>query len=90
MVNKNWVLISKIQDIAATRAFMLRVAKKEGWNVATDIRDFFDKDPIEAFFKKICLVPDSWQKISLRIDTKPEASVLSFLIHLENRFLLAL
>ncbi|CAG8738964.1 24858_t:CDS:2, partial [Gigaspora margarita] len=52
MVNKDWVLIGKIQNIAATRALMLRVAKKE--------------------------VTDSWQKISSRIDTKPEASVLSF------------
>ncbi|CAG8795725.1 25271_t:CDS:2 [Gigaspora margarita] len=52
MVNKNWVLIGKIQNVAATRVFMLRVAKKECWNVATDIRDSFDKDPIETFFQE--------------------------------------
>ncbi|CAG8852825.1 5362_t:CDS:2, partial [Gigaspora margarita] len=52
IVNKDWVLIGKIRDIAATRAFMLRVMKKE--------------------------VPDSLQKISLRVDSKPEASVSSF------------
>ncbi|CAG8838927.1 41823_t:CDS:2, partial [Gigaspora margarita] len=52
IVNKDWVLIGKIQNVAATRAFMIRVAKKEGWNVATNIRDSFDKDPIEAFFQE--------------------------------------
>ncbi|CAG8843926.1 34928_t:CDS:2, partial [Gigaspora margarita] len=51
-VNKNWVLIGKIQNVVATKAFMLRV--------------------------KNCLVTDSWQKISLRVDTKPEASVSFF------------
>ncbi|CAG8850037.1 26200_t:CDS:2, partial [Gigaspora margarita] len=50
--NKDWVLIGKIRDVVATRAFMLRIMKKE--------------------------VPYSLQKISLRVDSKPEASVSSF------------
>ncbi|CAG8836763.1 43997_t:CDS:2, partial [Gigaspora margarita] len=65
--NKNWVLISKIPNIAATRVFILRVAKKEDWNVATDIRDSFDEDPMEAFFQKKLLkqVPISISKIGV-------------------------
>ncbi|CAG8814150.1 287_t:CDS:2, partial [Gigaspora margarita] len=47
-MNKDWVLIDKIWDIAATRAFMLRVMKKEGWNMVADIRDPFEKVLIEA------------------------------------------
>ncbi|CAG8811792.1 35894_t:CDS:1, partial [Gigaspora margarita] len=65
-------------DIAASRAFMLRIVKKEGWIVAANIRDPFDKDPMEAFFQKNCLVPDSWQKISSRVNSKSKVSVSSF------------
>ncbi|CAG8672411.1 11752_t:CDS:1, partial [Gigaspora margarita] len=36
----------------ATRVFMLRVVKKECWNVVADIRNPFDKDPIETFFQE--------------------------------------
>lgn len=30
MVNKDWEVIGNVRDMAATRAFMLRVANKEG------------------------------------------------------------
>ncbi|CAG8736157.1 15227_t:CDS:2, partial [Cetraspora pellucida] len=37
---------------AATRAFMLRVASKEGWNIAAGIRDTLDDDPIEVYLQE--------------------------------------
>ncbi|CAG8469340.1 34179_t:CDS:2 [Gigaspora margarita] len=65
-------------DIAATKAFMLRVAKKKFWNVATNIRDPFDEDPIEAFFQEKLLSTRQLAKISSRVDNKPKALVSSF------------
>ncbi|RIB28598.1 hypothetical protein C2G38_2157588 [Gigaspora rosea] len=47
LVNRDWEMIGKVHDVAATQAFTLRVAKKEGWNVAAGIRDLLDDDPIE-------------------------------------------
>ncbi|CAG8842844.1 831_t:CDS:2, partial [Gigaspora margarita] len=78
IVNKNWVLISKIWNIAATRVFMLRVAKKEGWNVVADIKEPFDEEPMEALFQEKLLSTRQLAKISSKVDTKSEASVLSF------------
>ncbi|CAG8587957.1 6863_t:CDS:2 [Gigaspora margarita] len=54
-----------ILDVAATRAFMLRVAKKERP---------FDEDSIEAFFQEKLLSTRQLAKISSRVDTKPKAS----------------
>ncbi|CAG8803843.1 34119_t:CDS:2 [Gigaspora margarita] len=65
-------------DVADTRAFMLRVAKKEGWNMVADIRNPFNEDPIKAFFQEKLLSTKQLAKISSRVDTKPEALVLSF------------
>ncbi|RIB05174.1 hypothetical protein C2G38_2220390 [Gigaspora rosea] len=52
LVNRNWVMIGKVHDVAATRSFMLRVAKKEGWNVAAGIRDPLNDDPMDVFFQE--------------------------------------
>ncbi|CAG8848392.1 44259_t:CDS:2, partial [Gigaspora margarita] len=78
IVNKDWVLISKIWDIAATRVFMLRVTKKEGWNMVADIKDPFDEEPMKALFQEKLLSTRQLAKISSKVDTKPEVSVLSF------------
>ncbi|CAG8777979.1 13260_t:CDS:2 [Cetraspora pellucida] len=37
-------------SLEATRAFMLRVANKERWNVAASIKNPANDDPIEAYF----------------------------------------
>ncbi|CAG8566091.1 12638_t:CDS:2 [Cetraspora pellucida] len=50
--SRNWDLIIKARDVVATRAFMLRVASKEGWNIAAGIRDPLDDDPMEAYFQE--------------------------------------
>ncbi|CAG8439418.1 17263_t:CDS:2 [Cetraspora pellucida] len=50
--NKNWDLIVKTKDIAATKVFILRVTNKEEWNIAAGIRDPFENDPMEAYFQK--------------------------------------
>lgn len=34
MMSRDWDLINKVQDVAATRAFALRVVNREGWDVA--------------------------------------------------------
>ncbi|RIB01046.1 hypothetical protein C2G38_2232062 [Gigaspora rosea] len=47
LVNRDLEMIGKVRDVAATRAFTLRVAKREGWNVAAGIRDLLDDDPKE-------------------------------------------
>ncbi|CAG8813255.1 35212_t:CDS:2, partial [Gigaspora margarita] len=39
-----------------------------GWNIATDVRDSFDEDPMEAFFQKKLL--SNRQLISISIGTK--------------------
>ncbi|CAG8821741.1 32831_t:CDS:2, partial [Gigaspora margarita] len=54
----HWIeLIDKVQNVAATRAFMLKVANKKGWNMASEIRDPFNEDPIEAYFQERWQVP---------------------------------
>ncbi|RIB12582.1 hypothetical protein C2G38_2200265 [Gigaspora rosea] len=52
LVNRDWEMIEKVRDVAATRAFTLRVAKREGWNVVAGIRDPLDNDPMEVFFQE--------------------------------------
>ncbi|CAG8446014.1 4009_t:CDS:1 [Cetraspora pellucida] len=50
LISKEWDFVVKARDVAATRAFMLRVANKEGWNVAAGIKDPANDDPMEAYF----------------------------------------
>ncbi|RIB12450.1 hypothetical protein C2G38_24343 [Gigaspora rosea] len=52
LVNRDWEMRGKVRNVAATRAFTLRVAKREGWNVAARIRDLLDDDPMEVFFQE--------------------------------------
>ncbi|CAG8852930.1 18520_t:CDS:1, partial [Gigaspora margarita] len=37
MVNRDWSLIDKAREVAVTRAFVLRVAVREGWDVAAEM-----------------------------------------------------
>ncbi|CAG8575269.1 10106_t:CDS:2 [Dentiscutata heterogama] len=39
------------EKVVATRTFMLRVAKREGWSVVAEIRDSSDNDPMDAYFQ---------------------------------------
>ncbi|CAG8632580.1 45410_t:CDS:2 [Gigaspora margarita] len=48
MVNRDWNLIDKAQNVIATKAFLLRFVDREGWDMAVEIRE----NPIEAFFKE--------------------------------------
>ncbi|CAG8840974.1 11770_t:CDS:2, partial [Gigaspora margarita] len=51
VIGQNWEAVAKAREIVATRAFMLRVAKREGWSVAAEIRDSSDDDPMDAYFQ---------------------------------------
>lgn len=51
-MNRDWKLIGKVRDVVATRAFMLRVVKKDEWNVVAEIRDPLDDDPMKVFFQE--------------------------------------
>ncbi|CAG8844014.1 4334_t:CDS:2 [Gigaspora margarita] len=39
-------------DVAATKAFVLRVVNREGWDIGAEIKDPLDKNPIEIVFKE--------------------------------------
>ncbi|CAG8540708.1 18040_t:CDS:2 [Cetraspora pellucida] len=44
--------IVRAREIAYTRAYMLRVANKKGWDVASALKDPASEDPLEAFLKE--------------------------------------
>lgn len=73
-------MIGRVRDVAATRAFMLRVAKKEGWNVAAGIKDLLEDDPMEVFFQeKLASARQSARNNRPRRDEKSEMLGASFL-----------
>ncbi|RIB02128.1 hypothetical protein C2G38_2228679 [Gigaspora rosea] len=75
LVNRDWEMIGKARDVAATRAFTLRVAKKEGWYVAAGIRDLLDDNPMKVFFqKKLASARQSARNNRPRWDRKSEMS----------------
>ncbi|CAG8586154.1 24609_t:CDS:2, partial [Cetraspora pellucida] len=45
-------LIAKARDVAAIRAFMLKVANKERWNIAAGFRYLLEDNPMEVYFQK--------------------------------------
>ncbi|CAG8820685.1 33959_t:CDS:2, partial [Gigaspora margarita] len=51
LINRDWEGVLKAREVVATRAFMLRVAKREGWSVASEIRDSSDEDPMDVYFQ---------------------------------------
>ncbi|RIB05021.1 hypothetical protein C2G38_2282038 [Gigaspora rosea] len=76
---KNWEMIGKVRDVAATRAFTLRVAKREGWNVVAGIRDPLDDDPMEVFFQeKLASARQSTRNNHPRWDRESEMSDVFF------------
>ncbi|RIB25720.1 hypothetical protein C2G38_2138637 [Gigaspora rosea] len=74
LVNRDWGMIEKVRDVAATRAFTLRVAKKD-WNMVAGIRDPLDDDPMEVFFQeKLASARQSAKNSRSRWDEKSEVS----------------
>ncbi|CAG8571762.1 2655_t:CDS:2 [Gigaspora margarita] len=65
--------------MSSVRAFMLRVAKKESWNVAVGIRDLLDDDPMEVFFQEnLASARQSAKNSHPRQDDKSEMLRVSF------------
>ncbi|CAG8614332.1 1725_t:CDS:2, partial [Cetraspora pellucida] len=85
--NKDWDLIVKARDVTATRAFMLRVANKERWNIVAGIRDLLEDDPIEAYFQeRLANARELARNKRARLGSKPKmnAAFTGWLIGLGN------
>ncbi|CAG8812107.1 21171_t:CDS:2, partial [Cetraspora pellucida] len=50
ILSNDWDMISKAREVVVMRAFVLRIANREGWNIAAEIGDKSSNDPMEAFF----------------------------------------
>ncbi|CAG8796471.1 1079_t:CDS:2, partial [Cetraspora pellucida] len=75
LIGKEWDFVIKVRDVAATRAFMLRVANKEGWDVAAGIKDPASEDPMEVYFhEKLANARQSVRNKQPRLENKTFSS----------------
>ncbi|CAG8656053.1 984_t:CDS:2 [Cetraspora pellucida] len=72
ILSNNWDIISKASEVVAMRAFVLRIANHEGWNIAAEIGDKSSDDPIEVLFHdKLTSARQSAKNKRQRIENKP-------------------
>ncbi|CAG8595193.1 3463_t:CDS:1, partial [Cetraspora pellucida] len=72
LLSNNWDMISKAREAVATRAFMLRIANREGWNIAAEIGDKSTDDLMEVLFHdKLANARQTAKNKRQRVENKP-------------------
>ncbi|CAG8509225.1 4179_t:CDS:2 [Cetraspora pellucida] len=81
LLSKSLELVIRARELAYTQAYTLRVANKEGWDIAAALRDSVSEDPMEAALnEKLVFARQSARSKKRKVDyTSPVSSSKSYL-----------